>query len=54
VLAKLFDYETASTIAKEAYASGETVADVAVRKGLMSEKEVRIKLDPVAMTQPVH
>jgi len=53
VLVKLFDYETAVDIVKEADATGETIADVAVRKGLMVQKEAAEKLHPLAMTQAI-
>ena len=52
VLAELFDYQTAVNIAKEANASGETIAEVVLRKGMMTEKEAAVKLDPLNMAQP--
>ena len=51
-LAPIVGYDKAAAIAKEAYASGKTVRDVAVEKGLLPEKELNEVLDPWSMTEP--
>ncbi|MCH7927693.1 MAG: class II fumarate hydratase, partial [Candidatus Dadabacteria bacterium] len=42
----------AAAIAKEAYATGKTVREVALEKQVMSEEELSRVLDPVTMTEP--
>ncbi|MCE7791849.1 aspartate ammonia-lyase [Salipaludibacillus sp. CUR1] len=45
-------YETASSIAKEAIASGRPVREICEERGVLSEKELDIILDPFEMTKP--
>ncbi|QIA27503.1 class II fumarate hydratase [Thermaerobacter sp. PB12/4term] len=45
-------YDTAADIAKEAYASGRTVRQLILEKGLLSEEETARLLDPRRMTEP--
>ena len=51
-LAPIIGYDAAAAIAKEAYVSGSTVREVAVRRGVLSEEELEKVLDPVSMTRP--
>ena len=52
-LAPIIGYDNAAAIAKEAYASGSTVRDVARKKGVLSDEELSRVLDPFSMTKPV-
>ena len=52
-LAPIIGYDNAAAIAKEAYASGSTVREVAREKGVLSDKELDRVLDPLSMTKPV-
>jgi aspartate ammonia-lyase len=45
-------YEAAAEVAKDAYLTGETVAEVVLEKGILSEKELAERLDPASLTQP--
>jgi fumarate hydratase class II len=45
-------YDAAAAIAKEAYASGRTVREVARERTDLSEEDLRELLDPEAMTMP--
>jgi fumarate hydratase class II len=45
-------YQAAAEIAKEAYASGKTVREVAKEKGILSDEELDKLLDPWSMTEP--
>ncbi|HSG30616.1 MAG TPA: class II fumarate hydratase [Thermodesulfobacteriota bacterium] len=51
-LAPIIGYDNAAAIAKEAYATGKTVRDVALEKKVMPEKELARVLDPFTMTEP--
>ncbi len=51
-LAPIIGYDNAAAIAKEAYATGKTVREVALEKQVMSEKELSRVLDPFTMTEP--
>lgn len=51
-LAPIIGYDNAAAIAKEAYATGKTVREVALEKQVMSEKELNRVLDPYTMTEP--
>lgn len=51
-LAPLIGYEKAAAIAKEAYASGKTVRDVAKAHKVLSDAELSKALDPASMTRP--
>ena len=51
-LAPIIGYDAAAAIAKEAYASGSTVREVARKKGVISEEELERVLDPESMTRP--
>lgn len=51
-LAPKVGYDKAAEIAKEAYATGKTVRQVALDMKILSEKELETLLDPRAMTEP--
>ena len=51
-LAPIIGYDNAAAIAKEAYASGRTVREVAREKGVLSDEELDRVLDPFLMTKP--
>ena len=51
-LAPRIGYDAAAAIAKEAYASGRTVREVAREKTGLSEEDLTLLLDPEAMTTP--
>jgi fumarate hydratase class II len=51
-LAPKLGYDKAAEVAKEAYATGKTVRQVALEKKLLSEKELAAVLDARAMTEP--
>jgi fumarate hydratase, class II len=51
-LAPIIGYDAAAAIAKEAYASGRTVREVAREKRLMRDDELAKVLDPWSMTEP--
>jgi len=51
-LAPIIGYDSAAAIAKEAYATGKTVREVALEKQVMPEKELASVLDPYTMTEP--
>lgn len=52
-LAPIIGYDNAAAIAKEAYASGSTVREIAREKGVLSDQELDRVLDPLSMTKPV-
>ena len=52
-LAPIIGYDNAAAIAKEAYASGSTVREVAREKGVLPDEELDRVLDPLSMTRPV-
>lgn len=45
-------YDAAAAIAKEAYAAGRTVREVARERSGLSDAELDVLLDPAAMTEP--
>ncbi len=51
-LAPRIGYDAAAAIAKEAHASGRTVREVARERTELSDDELRVLLDPEAMTRP--
>ena len=51
-LAPIIGYDAAAAIAKEAYATGSTVREVARKKGVISDEELERVLDPESMTRP--
>jgi len=51
-LAPRIGYDAAAALAKEAFATGTTVRELARRKGILPEKELDELLDPRAMTEP--
>jgi fumarate hydratase, class II len=51
-LAPVIGYDQAAAIAKEAYATGRTVREVALAKGALKESELNRLLDPGSMTSP--
>lgn len=51
-LTPFIGYEAAAEIAKEAYRSGKTVREVAQKKKLLPEDQLRRALDPWSMTEP--
>ncbi len=52
-LAPKIGYDAAAAIAKEAYASGKTVREVALAQKVLSAKELDELLDPRRMTEPM-
>jgi fumarate hydratase class II len=50
-LSPLIGYDRASGIAKQAYASGRTVREVALEQRVLSEEELNRVLDPTRMTE---
>jgi fumarate hydratase class II len=51
-LAPVIGYDAAAGIAKEAYATGRTVREVARDKKVLSDDELNKLLDPLSMTKP--
>lgn len=51
-LAPVIGYDRAAQLAKEAYASGRTVREVALAQKLLDAKTLDRLLDPTAMTKP--
>jgi fumarate hydratase class II len=51
-LAPIIGYDNAAKIAKEAYATGKTVRQVALEHKVLPEKELNRVLDPSRMTKP--
>ncbi len=51
-LAPIIGYDNAAAIAKEAFATGKTVREVAIEKKVLPEKELNKVLDPYSMTEP--
>ena len=45
-------YESASALAKEAFASGKTIRELCVEKGILPEATLKAALDPMTMTEP--
>lgn len=45
-------YETASQVAKEALATGRSVREIVLERGILSEEELNIILNPYEMTKP--
>lgn len=45
-------YEVATQVAKEALETGKSVREICLEKGLLTEEELDIILDPIEMTQP--
>ena len=48
----LIGYETAAKLAKEAFASGQTIRELCQEKGILDEATLQEALDPWKMTQP--
>ncbi len=51
-LAPIVGYDTAAAIAKEAFATGKTVRQVAQEQGVLSDEQLEKVLDPRSMTEP--
>ena len=51
-LAPKIGYDQAAAIAKEAFASGKTVREVAREKKILPEKDLTETLNPRRMTEP--
>jgi fumarate hydratase class II len=51
-LAPKIGYDKAAAIAKDAYQSGKTVRQIAVKKKVLAEAELNEALDPMSMTKP--
>ena len=51
-LAPVIGYDAAAAIAKEAYATGQTVRQVALAMKVLPEQELNRLLDPMSMTMP--
>lgn len=52
VIATLFDYQTASRLAKQADLEDKTIKEVVIESGIMSQSEAERYLDPLMMTSP--
>jgi aspartate ammonia-lyase len=52
VIASLYDYGTASDIAKEAAAMDKTIEQVVVARNMMSKQEAATYFDPALLTRP--
>jgi len=52
VIATLFDYQTASRLAKQAEVENKTIKEVVIESGIMSQEEAETFLDPLMMTSP--
>lgn len=48
----LIGYEMAAKLAKEAFASGQTIRELCLEKGILPEETLRSALDPWSMTEP--
>jgi fumarate hydratase class II len=51
-LAPEIGYDAAAAIAKESYATGKTVRQIAVEKNILPQERLNEILDPVRMTKP--
>jgi len=51
-LAPEIGYDAAASIAKEAYETGKTVREIAVRKKILPPKRLKEILNPLRMTKP--
>ncbi len=51
-LAPIIGYDKAAAIAKEAFATGKTVRQVAKEQKVMSDADLDKALDPMSMTKP--
>ncbi|MGH7885470.1 MAG: aspartate ammonia-lyase, partial [Thermodesulfobacteriota bacterium] len=51
-LAPIIGYDNAAAIAKEAYATGKTVREIAIERKALPEDELKKVLDPLSMTEP--
>jgi fumarate hydratase class II len=51
-LAPEIGYDAAAQISKEAYKTGKTVREVAMRKQVLNEKRLNELLNPLRMTEP--
>src|SRR5690606_10965710 len=45
-------YEVASKIAREAIEEGKSVRDLCIQKGILTEEQLNVILDPFEMTHP--
>ena len=52
VLAPVIGYDNAAKLAKDAFASGETIRECVLREGILSEQQLDEYLDFKAMTEP--
>lgn len=48
----LIGYEMASALAKEAFASGKTIRELCLEKGVLDKDQLQRALDPMTMTEP--
>ncbi len=51
-LAPLIGYDRAAEIAKESARTGKTVREICLEKKVLPESELKLALDPIAMTEP--
>jgi fumarate hydratase class II len=51
-LAPRLGYDVAAEVAKEAYATGRSLREIVLARGLMNAAELDRALDPLAMTRP--
>jgi aspartate ammonia-lyase len=52
VLNPLIGYEAAAKVAQESARTGETIIDVVLRRGLLSEEQLAELFDPATLTEP--
>ncbi|GAJ24624.1 unnamed protein product [marine sediment metagenome] len=51
-LAPIIGYDQAADIAREAFATGRTVRQIALEREVLPEKELKKVLDPMGLTKP--
>jgi fumarate hydratase class II len=51
-LAPRIGYDRAAEIAKESARTGRTVRELSLEKKVLPESELKLALDPIAMTEP--
>ena len=48
----MIGYEKAAKLAKEAFATGKTIRELCLEKGILPEATLNEALDPMRMTEP--
>ena len=51
-LAPVIGYDKAAALAKQAFAEGRTVRELALEQKILPEKQLNELLDPMSMTKP--